>query len=75
MKKSECKQLELNFDGEENISTNRVGNANSFKTAISEKNCESDKNVDYSFTNRLSQKTHSSENKIYSEIIMLAKHI
>ncbi len=75
MKKSEYKQLELNFEGEENISTNKESTTKNLKTTISENGCESDENIDYSFTNRLSQKAHSSEKKIYSEIIMLARHI
>lgn len=75
MKKSKNKQLELNFEGEENISTNKESMAKNLKTAISENRCESSENVDYSFTNRLSKKGHSSEDKIYSEIIMLARHI
>lgn len=75
MKKSENKQLKLNFEGEENVSTNKETITNCPKTAISEKRCESDENIDYSFTKRLSQKTQSSESKIYSEIIMLARHI
>lgn len=75
MKKSKSIQLELNFDEENNISANNEENVICSKPIISEKACESPENVDYSFTNRLSQKKHSSENKIYSEIIMLAKHI
>lgn len=75
MKKSESIQPKLNFDGESNLSENNNEKNNKPQTLIGEKRYESNENIDYSFTNRLSQKKHSSEDKIYNEIIMLARHI
>lgn len=63
MKKSKSNQLELNFDEENNHSL------------IIENTKKKKENIDYSFDKRLSEKRQTSDENIYREIIMLAKHI
>ena len=63
MKKAKSNQLELNFDRETDNSS-KMDNTKKTKETI-----------DYSFDKRLSEKRQTSDEKIYREIIMLAKHI